>query len=107
MSELALPPWAVIPAAVLLVCGGLLALIGALGLLRMPDFFSRVHPPAMGTTLGTGCVLLTSMLVSSVLQQRAVLHEALIALLLAMSAPITTMLLMRAAVTRRKKSSGD
>ena len=35
MSELALPLWAALPAAVLLICGGLLAFIGSLGLLRM------------------------------------------------------------------------
>lgn len=103
-----LPLWAVIPAALLLVGGGLLALIGALGLLRLPDFFARMHPPTMTTSLGTGCVLLASMLVSSALLNRPVVHEFLIAAFLVLSAPVTAMLLMRAAVTRRKdKESKD
>ncbi len=53
MSELTLPLWAAVPAAILLICGGLLALIGSLGLLRMKDFYARMHPPTLGTTLGT------------------------------------------------------
>jgi multicomponent K+:H+ antiporter subunit G len=97
-----LPLWASIPAALLLVAGGLLSLIGALGLLRLPDFFARMHPPTMTTSLGTGCVLLASMLVSSALLHRPVFHEFLIAAFLVLSAPVTAMLLMRAAVARRK-----
>ena len=52
-----LPVWVALPAALLLIAGGLLTLIGALGLLRLRDFYSRMHAPTMGTTLGTGCVL--------------------------------------------------
>jgi multicomponent K+:H+ antiporter subunit G len=103
MDGTALPLWAAIPAALLLVAGGLLALIGALGLLRLPDFFMRMHPPTMATSLGTGCVLLASMLVSSALLHRVVIHEFLIAGFLVLSAPVTAMLLMRAAVARRKE----
>lgn len=103
MNGAELPLWAAIPAAVLLVAGGLLALIGAIGLLRLPTFFARMHPPTMATTLGTGCVLGASMLVSSALLHRPVFHEILIAGFLLLSAPMTAMLLMRAAVARRKE----
>jgi multicomponent K+:H+ antiporter subunit G len=102
MNELALPLWAALPSALLLVAGGLLALIGSLGLLRMPDFYARLHAPALGTTLGTGCVLLASMLVTSALLHRPVIHELLIAVFMVLSAPVTAMLLIRAAVARRK-----
>jgi multicomponent K+:H+ antiporter subunit G len=102
MNGTELPLWAAIPAALLLVAGGLLALISALGLLRLPDFFARMHPPTMATSLGTGCVLLASMLVSSAVLHRPVFHELLIAAFLVLSAPVTAMLLMRAAVARRK-----
>jgi multicomponent K+:H+ antiporter subunit G len=103
MNGQELPLWVALPAALLMVTGGLLALIGALGLVRMPDIFSRAHPPTMGTTLGTGCILMTSMLVSSALLHRPVFHEVLIGLFLLLTAPITAMLLMRAAVARRKQ----
>jgi multicomponent K+:H+ antiporter subunit G len=102
MNEIALPLWAALPAALLLVAGGLLALIGSLGLLRMPDFYARLHAPTLGTTLGTGCVLLASMLVTSALLHRPVIHEILIAVFMVLSAPVTAMLLIRAAVARRK-----
>jgi multicomponent K+:H+ antiporter subunit G len=98
MSEL--PAWAAVPAAILLVAAGLLAAIGALGLARLPDFFMRMHPPAMGSTLGAGCVLLASILVSSAVEGRPVLHALLITLFLVITSPVTAMLLARAAVYR-------
>ena len=93
-------PWAAIPAAVLLICGGLLALVGSLGLLRMKDPHARMHPPAMGATLGEGCVLIASMLVSSASLQRMVIQELLITAFMLITTPVSAMTLMRAAVTR-------
>jgi multicomponent K+:H+ antiporter subunit G len=95
-----LPLWVEIPAAVLVACGGLLAALGSLGLLRLKDFFARMHPPTMGTTLGAGCVLVASMLVSTAVLGRPVVHELLITLFVAMTAPVTAMLLVRAAIYR-------
>ena len=103
MNAVDVPMWAALPAAVLLVTGGTLTLIGAIGLVRLGDFFARMHPPAMGNTLGAGSVLIASMLVSSAVLQRPVIHEILISVFIVVSAPITAMLLMRAAVARRKR----
>ena len=36
----------------LLGLGGFCALSGALGIFRMPDFYSRLHPASTGDTLG-------------------------------------------------------
>ena len=102
MSELVLSPWVAIPAAFLLVFGALMTLLAAFGLLRLRSFYERMHPPAMGTTLGTGCVLLASMLVSSAVLHRPVVHEVLITLFLVTTAPVSAMTLMRAAVTRTR-----
>jgi len=95
-----LPLWALVPASILLVIGGLVTLIGSLGLLRLPDFFARMHGPSMGNTIGTGCVLLASMLTSSAIAGRPVVHELLITLFIVMSSPVTSMMLMRAALYR-------
>jgi multicomponent K+:H+ antiporter subunit G len=95
-----LPVWAALPAALFLIAGGLATLIGSLGLLRLRDFYSRMHPPTMCTTLGAGCVLIASMLVSSALLGRPVLHEVLLALFLVITTPITATLLMQAAIYR-------
>lgn len=105
MTAADLPLWALIPATVLLIVGGLLTVIGSLGLLRLPDFYARMHPPTMGTTLGAGCVLVASMLVSSAILHRPVVHELLITVLIVMTAPVTAMLLVRAAVYRAKARS--
>jgi multicomponent K+:H+ antiporter subunit G len=48
-------------------------------------------------------VLIASMLVSSVLAGRPVVHELLITLFVVMTAPVTAMLLVRAAVYRGKR----
>lgn len=97
-----LPAWAVILISLLLVIGGLVTVIGSLGLLRMSDFFKRMHGPSMGNTVGTGCVLLASMLTSSVLAGRPVVHELLITLFVVMSSPVTAMMLMQAALYRNR-----
>jgi multicomponent K+:H+ antiporter subunit G len=95
-----LPLWATVPATLLLVAGGLLALIASLGLLRLPDFYARMHPPTMITTLGAGCVLIASMLVSSALSGRPLVRELLLSLFVVITTPVTSMLLVRAAVYR-------
>ncbi len=43
---------------VLIVGGSFFVLTAALGLLRLPDFFSRTHAPGVLDTLGTGLLLL-------------------------------------------------
>lgn len=95
-----LPLWASVPATILLIAGGLLALIGSLGLLRLRSFYARMHGPSMGNTLGAGCVLMASMLLSSALAHRPVVHEILITLFITLTSPVTAMLLMRAAAYR-------
>jgi multicomponent K+:H+ antiporter subunit G len=102
-----IPLWAGIPASILLVAGGLLALVGSAGLLRFNNFFCRIHAPTLGNTLGAGCVLVASMLVFSALQQRPVVHEVLITLLLFITSPVTAMLLIRAAVYRGRRQRGE
>lgn len=95
-----LPAWAALPAALLLLLGAGLAFIGSLGLLRLGSFYERVHAPTLGTTLGAGCVLAASMVFFSALQARPVLHEVLIAVFVAITTPVTLLLLVRAALHR-------
>jgi multicomponent K+:H+ antiporter subunit G len=88
----------------LLLLAGVLALIGSAGLLRLTNFYERLHAPALVTTLGALCLVLASILLSSVQEGRPVLHAALITLFLVIGAPITTMLLIRAAIQRAVQS---
>lgn len=105
-----LPAWAALPVSLLLILGASIVLIGALGLLRLPSFYQRIHGPAITITLGAGCILLASMLYFTVDQARLVIHEVIISIFLLMTAPVVSMLIMRAAVYRdlraRKHDAG-
>ncbi len=101
MSDLAhMPAWAALIGSLLLFLGGIIIFVGALGLMRLPNFYQRIHGPAITITLGTGCVLLASMLYFTVTQSRLVLHELAISAFILMTAPVVAMLIMRAAVYR-------
>jgi multicomponent K+:H+ antiporter subunit G len=104
------PAWAALPVALLLVLGASIVLIGALGLLRLPTFYQRIHGPAITITLGAGCLLLASMLYFTVVQSRPVIHELIISVFILMTAPVVAMTIMRAAVYRdlraRKQEAG-
>lgn len=41
-----------------LAAGSVFVLVGAVGLLRMPDFYTRVHAASVTDTLGAGLILL-------------------------------------------------
>jgi multicomponent Na+:H+ antiporter subunit G len=40
-----------------LVAGGVFCVIGAVGLIRMPEFFTRIHAASVTDTLGAGLIL--------------------------------------------------
>jgi multicomponent K+:H+ antiporter subunit G len=94
-------------AAALVLAGSALAFIGALGLLRMPTFYERVHPATLGPTLGTGLILIASILHFTALEGRPVLHEIAIGVLVFLSTPVTSMLLVRAARRREREPGND
>ena len=95
-----LPGWAAIFVAILVLAGAGITLIGSLGLLRLKDFYERVHAPTLGTTLGVLLIVLGSMTCFSVLESRLLIHEILIALFVTLTTPVTLMLLGRAALYR-------
>lgn len=102
MNEVSdLPGWAALLTALFLVLGAGLTMIGSIGLLRLGNFFQRVHAPTLGTTLGTGFILIASMLCFSVLGSRPVLHEVLIAVFVTVTTPVTLILLVRATQHRK------
>ena len=98
----ALPLWAAIPAAILLVVGAAFALLGSLGLLRLRSFYERIHAPTLGTTLGAGAILAASMLFFSTIEERLVLGEILIAGFLILTTPISFIVLAMATRHRSK-----
>jgi len=63
-------------------------LIGAVGVLRLPDFYTRLHAAGMTDTMGAELVLFGLMLQSDSIQ--TVLKLALIALFLFITSPTAT-----------------
>lgn len=96
--------WVDVVVALLLVLSGLLVLVSALGVLRLSDFFLRMHPSALAYTLGTWCMAGAAALYLSVLEGRAALHPLLLPALLALTAPVTTLLLARVSLFRRRRA---
>jgi multicomponent Na+:H+ antiporter subunit G len=47
---------------VLLVLGGAFAIAGGIGLLRLPDFYTRLHAASVTDTMGAGLIILGLML---------------------------------------------
>ncbi len=92
-----LPLWLEIGLSVLLLIGGLFALVGSVGLMRFPDFFMRLHAPTKATTLGVGGVLLASLLLAWWRGEPGV-QALLITLFLFLTAPVSANLLALAAL---------
>lgn len=95
-----LPLWVVIAVSAFLLIGSALTLLGAIGLLRLPTFYERIHAPTLGTSWGVGSIMLASILYFSIVGSRAVLHEILIGIFVTLTTPITLILLARAALHR-------
>ena len=92
--------------AALLVASGLVVLVAALGLWRLPDFFLRMHAPTLASTLAAWIVTFASIVHFSTRGGGLALHVWLIIIVLSITAPITTILLARAALYRRRQA-GD
>ena len=90
-------------AAILLLISAFTLFVGALGLVRFPDFFMRLHAPTKASTLGVGGVLLVSMIVSAA-QNRLGLAELLITLFVFVTAPVSANLMAQAALHLRVDS---
>jgi multicomponent K+:H+ antiporter subunit G len=97
-----LPAWIAVPAGLLLIIGGACALIGAIGMVRMREFYQRMHPATMGATLGTGCILVCTLLLSSAVAGKLVIHPLVITMFVVVTAPVSAITLMRAAISRTR-----
>lgn len=97
-----MPIWAEAVVAMLLVLSGVFVVISAVGSLRLQDFFLRLHPPALAYTFGSWCVALASVVYFSVRESRLVLHSWLVVIMLSITVPVTTLLLARVALFRRR-----
>lgn len=102
-----LPLWVDVVTALLVVTGAFAALVGSFGLMRLRSFFQRVHAPTLGSTLGVWAVTLATALQLSFLREQVFVHALLIAVFIAVTAPVTTIFLMRAALFRSRVAGKD
>jgi multicomponent Na+:H+ antiporter subunit G len=94
-TALAIASW------VLLVAGGGFCIVGAVGLLRMPDFYTRVHAASITDTIGVGLLLLGMMLQAGL--TLVTVKLGIIGLLVFFVSPTATHALVTAGMTRGVK----
>ncbi|MGY4830431.1 monovalent cation/H(+) antiporter subunit G [Sphaerotilaceae bacterium SBD11-9] len=95
-----------IAVALLLLASGVVVLLAALGLVRLPSFFVRMHAPALASSLASWIVTLASIVHFSARAGSVSLHVWLIIIVLSITGPVTTIVLARAALFRRRQE-GD
>lgn len=88
----------------LILIGAGFTLVGSLGLIRLRDFYSRLHAPTKATTLGVGSLLIASAVFFSYQDEGLSLHEVLVTLFLFITAPVGAHLMAKAALHLRLKS---
>jgi multicomponent Na+:H+ antiporter subunit G len=88
--------------SVLLICMGIFfMLVGSIGILRLPDFYSRTHAVSMSDALGISSVMMGLIVYEGVTQSS--LKLLLIILFVALSNPIGSHALSRAAYIKKVK----
>lgn len=86
---------------VCLVGGGFFCVVGAVGMLRMPDFYTRMHAASVIETLGAGLILLGLMLQAGF--TLVAVKLMIVGLLIFFASPTATHALARAAMARGLK----
>jgi multicomponent K+:H+ antiporter subunit G len=90
--------------SILLLIGGAFVLVGSIGLVKMPDFFMRLHGPTKATTLGMASLLTASMIFFSTTQSGLSVKEILISLFLLITAPISGYMMIKSAIHHKLES---
>lgn len=88
----------------LILIGAGFTFIGSLGLVRLRDFYTRLHGPTKATTLGVGSLLVASAVFFSHEGDGLSLHEVLVTLFLFITAPVSAHLMAKAALHLRLQS---
>ncbi len=97
-----LSAWVEWSVALLLALSGIFTLSASLGVVRFKTFFQRIHPPALAFSFSSWCVTLASIIYFSAQQEKLVLHAWLIIIFLSITVPVTTILLARTELFRRR-----
>jgi multicomponent K+:H+ antiporter subunit G len=90
--------------SILLLFGGSFVLVGSIGLVKMPDFFMRLHGPTKATTLGMASLLIAAMIFFSRTEAGLSVKEILISLFLLLTAPISAYMMIKSAIHHKLDS---
>src|SRR5690606_5751698 len=75
--------------------------IGALGMVKLPDFYTRLPAPTKATTLGIGCILVASMGLHALRGDGFSIQGLVMSLVLFITAPVAAYMIAKAALRRR------
>lgn len=93
--------------SIFLLLGSFFMLVGSIGLIRLPDLFTRLHAPTKSSTLGLGSFLIASIIYSGY-QNHISFAELLLTFLAFITAPVSANLIAQAALHLKLRSlSGD
>lgn len=91
----------------LIVVGGVFALVGSIGLVKLPNLMTRLHAPTKATTVGVGGALIASMLYFTHADGAVSIHELLITLFLFLTAPVTAHFVTKAYLHLHPDMAGE
>lgn len=99
--------WIEILISLLILIGASFTLFGSIGLVRLPDLFTRLHGATKASTLGVGALVIASALYFSVTADGISLRELIVMLFLFITAPVSAHLLAKAALHLAKKAGQE
>ena len=82
-------------AAAAVLAGAMFGLLAAIGIVRLPDLYTRLHAASKAGVVGTGLILIAVALIST--DEAVVLRATLGVIFLLLSTPVAAHLLARAA----------
>jgi multicomponent K+:H+ antiporter subunit G len=89
--------------ALLILTGAAFTCLGSVGLVRLRDFYERLHTPTKATTLGVGSLLIASSIFFSWQDPGWSFHEVLVAVFLFITAPVSAHIMAKAALHLREQ----
>jgi multicomponent K+:H+ antiporter subunit G len=86
--------------SLLVLVGAGFVLVGSIGLVRLPELYTRLHAPTKATTLGVGAIILGAIVFEGAIIGDLRIEEVAISLFLFMTAPLSAHLVAKAAARR-------
>ena len=86
--------------AVLSLLGALFFFVAALGLLRLPDYYTRIHAPTKAATLGLLLAASGSILLYGGRDAAFALEKVLLIVFVLITVPVSTQMMLRGAAAR-------